>query len=141
MSRWVTSAPYKAPLLVGVAIRGLAGLGLWIVADIADIPVILPLALYGAIMLMIPLTDVSGALLAARTSPIGPGGGQGGFGFAVAAAGVAGAFVAGWAADQFGYRSVAMVVCILAAVGFVIGLFIPGVRAAAPSEEPVEVTD
>ena len=141
MSRWVLSAPYKMPLLVGIAIRGLAGLGLWIVADIADIPAIVPLALYGAIMLMIPLTDVSGALLAARTSPIGPGGGQGGFGFAIAGAGVAGAFVAGWAADTFGYRSVAMVVFVLATVGFVLGLFIPAVRAATPTNEPSEVTD
>ena len=141
MSRWVTSAPYKMPLLVGIAIRGLAGLGLWIVADIADIPALVPLALYGAIMLMIPLTDVSGALLAARTSPIGPGGGQGGFGFAVAAAGVAGAFVAGWAADELGYRSVAMVVFILAAAGFALGLFIPGVRAEPPTSEASEVQE
>ena len=135
MSRWVASAPYKAPLLVGIAIRGSAGLALWIIADIADIPAIVPLSLYGAIMLMIPLTDVSGALLAARTSPIGPGGGQGGFGFAVAGAGVAGAFVAGWAADTFGYRSVAMVVFILAAGGFLLGLFIPAVRAEPSASE------
>jgi hypothetical protein len=54
-------------VLIGVALRALARLGLWCqIADAAGLPAFVPLLLYGVIMVVIPLTDVSGALLAAK---------------------------------------------------------------------------
>ena len=84
----------------------------------------------GFLLLIIPLTDITGSLLAASSSPIGPGGGQGGYGFALAAAGVAGALLAGWAASEFGYRSLALIVAMLSVVAFLLGCFLPSLGAA-----------
>jgi Na+/melibiose symporter-like transporter len=129
VGRWLAKAPYRLPLLIGIGLRALAGLGLWLVADAAGLPALVPLALYGIIMVVLPLTLVSGALLAANTSPIGPGGGQGGNAFAQAGASVLGAFIGGWAAESLGFASLGLIVGILAGVGFVLALFIPGIRS------------
>jgi MFS family permease len=128
VGRWAQRVAYRIPLLVGVTIRGAAGLALWFLADVADLPAIVPLAIYGAIVVALPLTDVTGALLAATTSPIGPGGGQGGYGFALAAAAIAGALMAGWVADELGYPSLALLVAILSAVALVLGVLLPRPR-------------
>ena len=103
-------------MLIGIGFRALAGLGLWLITDTAGLPAFVPLVLYGVIMVVIPLTDVSGALLAANTSPIGPGGGQGGNGFALAGAAVLGAFIGGWAAEAVGFASLGLIVGVLAVV-------------------------
>jgi MFS family permease len=144
IGQWARRVALRVPLLLGVAGRGVAGLALWLVADVSGLPVLVPLLLYGAIMIMLPLTDTTGALLAATTSPIGPGGGQGGYGFALAAAAVGGAFLAGWAASEFGYRSLALIVAILALVAVALGLGIPKQPPTAmiprtPSRTPTEL--
>jgi predicted MFS family arabinose efflux permease len=133
VGRWLANAPYRLPLLIGIGLRAVAGLGLWLIADAAGLPALAPLLLYGVIMVVIPLTDVSGALLAANTSPIGPGGGQGGNGFALAGAAVLGAFIGGWAAEELGFAVLGLVVGILAAIGFVLALFVPDLRAEGSS--------
>jgi predicted MFS family arabinose efflux permease len=130
VGRWLANAPYRLPLLVGIGLRALAGFGLWLVAGTTGLPALVPLVLYGIIMVVIPLTDVSGALLSANTSPIGPGGGQGGYGFALAVASVLGAFIGGWAAEALGFASLGLVVSILAAVGLVLAVFLPRIRSA-----------
>ena len=144
IGQWARRVALRVPLLLGVAGRGVAGLALWLVADVSGLPVLVPLLLYGAIMIMLPLTDTTGALLAATTSPIGPGGGQGGYGFALAAAAVGGAFLAGWAASEFGYRSLALIVAILALVAVALGLGIPkqpptATTSRTPSRTPTEL--
>ena len=133
VGRWLANAPYRLPLLIGIALRALAGLGLWLIADATGLPALVPLLLYGVIMVVIPLTDVSGALLAANTSPIGPGGGQGGNGFALAGAAVLGAFIGGWAAEALGFASLGLIVAVLAAIDFVMALCLPNLRAEGSS--------
>ncbi len=132
VGRWAQSVAFRVPLLAGIAARAAAGLALWLVADLAGLPIFVPLLIYGVIMVVIPLTDVTGALLSATSSPIGPGGGQGGYGFALAAAAVAGAFIAGWAASELGYKSLALIVAILAGVALLIGLFLPALGTKEP---------
>jgi hypothetical protein len=129
VGRWLANAPYRLPLLIGTGLRAFVGLGLWLVAGIAGLPPLVPLVLYGVLMVVMPLTDISGALLAANTSPIGPGGGQGGNGFALAGAAVLGAFIGGWAAEAIGFTSLGLIVGILAIVAFVLALFIPGIKS------------
>ena len=124
VGRWAQSVPFKIPLLIGIAGRAAGGLGLWLIAEASDLPALVPLLLYGVLMITMPLTDTTGSLLAATTSPIGPGGGQGAYGFALAAATVTGAFLAGWAASEFGFRSLALIVAICAGIAFILGLFI-----------------
>lgn len=130
VGRWAQTVPFRTPLLLGILLRALCGLALWVLAEQRDVPQLVPLAVFGFLLLVIPLTDITGSLLAASSSPIGPGGGQGGYGFALAAAGVAGALLAGWAASEFGYRSLALIVAMLSVVAFLLGCFLPSLGAA-----------
>ncbi|MGI9624051.1 MAG: MFS transporter, partial [Acidimicrobiales bacterium] len=38
VGRWAQRVPFRVPLLVGIAVRGLAGLALWALADLRDVP-------------------------------------------------------------------------------------------------------
>ena len=129
VGRWLANAPYRLPLIVSIALRGLAGYAFWLIANMTTIPSLVPLALYAIMMVALPLTDISGALLSANTSPIGTGGGQGGYGFALAAAAVLGAFLGGWVADEIGFETLGLVVGILGTMAFVLALFIPKIRS------------
>ena len=129
VGRWLANAPYRLPLIVSIALRGLAGYAFWLIANMTTIPSLVPLALYAIIMVALPLTDISGALLSANTSPIGTGGGQGGYGFALAAAAVLGAFFGGWVADEIGFEIIGLVVGILGTIAFILALFIPKIRS------------
>ena len=129
VGRWLANAPYRLPLIVSIALRGLAGYAFWLIANMTTIPSLVPLALYAIMMVALPLTDISGALLSANTSPIGTGGGQGGYGFALAAAAVLGAFLGGWVADEIGFETLGLVVGILGTIAFVLALFIPKIRS------------
>jgi MFS family permease len=122
---WVHATSYRTVLLIGIAARGGAGLGLWLAAGSANVPAVVPLALAGLLMVMLPLVEVPGSLLVAIWSPYGPSGGQGGFGFALAAASIIGAGVGGWAATVFGYRSLVMLAAVIATMGVVLGTFLP----------------
>lgn len=130
VGRWLATAPYRLPLLVGIGLQTLAALGLWLISGMTGIPALVPLAIYGVIMLMLTLNDVSGAVLSTSTSPIGPSGGQGGYGFAMALGGILGAILAGAAADWLGFSGLPVVAAIGFVVAFVLTLFLPRIRAA-----------
>lgn len=130
VGRWLATAPYRLPLLVGIGLQTLAALGLWLISDMTGIPALVPLAIYGVIMLMLTLNDVSGAVLSTSTSPIGPSSGQGGYGFAMALGGILGAILAGAAADWLGFSGLPVVAAIGFVVAFVLTLFLPRIRAA-----------
>ena len=104
---------------------------LWLIADIAGIPAIIPLTLYGSLLVVMPFVNVSASLLANATSPIGASGGQGGYAFAEGAAAVAGAFIAGWVASEFGYAHVALVVILAAGLATGLAFLLPKARAAS----------
>ena len=76
-------------------------------------------------MFAMPLVTISNAFLATSRSPLGPAIGQGAHGFAPAAAGVVGAFAAGWAAAEFGFRSLALLLAVGAELAFVVLLLVP----------------
>ncbi len=126
VGRWIQSAPAKLPLLVAITIRGVVGVSLFILAAEADIPALLPLVLYGIAHIAFPLIELPGSMLAAGASPLGPGGGQGGYGFALAAAQIVGALLAGWAAAEFGYRSLALIMAIGGGIALVVAFGLPG---------------
>ena len=134
VGRWLARAPYRNPLLLGSAVRAGAGVILWLISDVAGIPPVIPLALYGSMLVVLPLVNVSGSLLANATSPIGTSGGQGAFAFAEGAAAVAGAFIAGWVASEFGYAQVALVVILGAGAATGLALLLPTARADKESE-------
>jgi predicted MFS family arabinose efflux permease len=131
VGRWLATAPYRLPLLVGIGLQTLAALGLWLISGMTGIPALVPLAIYGVIMLMLTLNDVSGAVLSTSTSPIGPSSGQGGYGFAMALGGILGAILAGLAADWLGFSGLPLVAAIGFGVAFVLALLLPRVRAAS----------
>ena len=131
VGRWLATAPYRLPLLVGIGLQTLAALGLWLISGMTGIPALVPLAIYGVIMLMLTLNDVSGAVLSTSTSPIGPSSGQGGYGFAMALGGILGAILAGAAADWLGFSGLPVVAAIGFGVAFVLTLFLPRLRVAS----------
>jgi len=130
VGRWLAKAPYRNPFLVGSAVRAAAGVLLWVISDIAGIPAIIPLALYGSLLVVMPMVNVSASLMANATSPIGSSGGQGGYAFAEGGAAVAGAFIAGWVASEFGYAQVSLIVVVAAGIATGLALFLPKTKAA-----------
>ena len=128
--RWTARSGPRVPLLVSAAARAAAGAGLLLLPPDASIAALL---VFGVIMVVYPLFELNAATLAALTSPIGPGGGQGGNAFAQAGASVLGAFIGGWAAEALGFASLGLIVGLLAGVGFVLALFIPGIRSEGAS--------
>lgn len=131
VGRWLAQAPYRNPFLIGSAVRAGAGVILWVISDIAGIPAIIPLALYGSLLVVLPMVNVSASLLANSTSTIGSSGGQGGYAFAEGGAAVAGAFIAGWVASEFGYAQVSLIVVIAAGAATVLAFLLPNTKAAS----------
>jgi predicted MFS family arabinose efflux permease len=127
--RLATWVRYKVPIQSSTAARVGVGVALWLVAAPESVPAVLPLALYVVLMLSLPLYEINGTLLSAVTSPGRPGRGQGGYGFALAASFIAGAVVAGWAADAFGYRSLAIIAAAIALVALALGSRLSDARA------------
>lgn len=136
--RWAATAGPKRPFMVAIAVRTLtvAGLAVLSLNEGASLQV-LAMLLFGLMIVVYPYFEVNTSLIAARTSPIGPGAGQGFQGAATQAAGILGGFAAGWLASQLGYPVLAWVATGLGVAAFVAGTFLR-VRPAeqAAPEQP-----
>ena len=80
--------------------------------------------LFGIMIVMYPFFEVNTSLIAVKTSPIGPGGGQGFQGGATQLAGILGAFLAGWLANQAGFETLAWVATGFGIAAFVVSFFL-----------------
>jgi len=111
--RWAANKGPKAPFMVSMAVRTATVAGLAVlsidVGEAGEGVRTLALLLYGLMIVVYPFFEVNTSLIAAKTSPIGPGGGQGFQGGATQLAGIVGGFTAGWLADQAGYDTLAWV--------------------------------
>ncbi len=141
--RWAAQKGPKAPFMVSMAIRTLTVAGLAFISigvgDASSGLQTLALVLYGLMIVVYPFFEVNTSLLAARMSPIGPGGGQGFQGGATNLAGIVGGFTAGWLANQAGYDTLAWLAMGLGAAAFGLGFFL---KADAPTDaEPEQPGD
>ena len=137
--RWTAKKGPKVPFMVSMAVRTLTVAGLAFISigleDAGDGMQTLALLLFGLMIVVYPFFEVNTSLIAAKTSPIGPGGGQGFQGGATNLAGILGGFTAGWLADQAGYDTLAWVAMGLGAASFVLGFFL---KIEAPAESEPE---
>lgn len=117
--RWTARFGPRTPYLFSAAARAAAGLGLLLLPKDAGLAALI---VFGVVMLVFPMFELNAATLAASTSPIGPGGGQGGVGAAFALGTVTASVLAGWVADQIGFESLAAITMGAAAAALVIGL-------------------
>lgn len=137
--RWTAAAGATVPFLFSAAARAVAGLGLLLLPTSAGG---LALVVFGVIMIVYPMFELNAATLAAITSPIGPGAGQGATGAAMAFGTIVASVLAGWMASEIGYSSLAAITMVAAGAAFALGvLFLrpPSVsdeRGADPSIDP-----
>ncbi len=136
--RWAASSGSKLPFMVAIGVRTATAAGLAVLSlaggDGLQVPAML---LYGLMIVVYPFFEVNTSLIAAKTSPIGPGAGQGFQGGATNLAGILGAFLAGWLANQAGFDTLAWVATGFGVAAFVIGLFLRiESPAAGESEHP-----
>lgn len=131
--RWTAKAGPRIPFLVSAAGRALAGLGLLLLPGSAWL---VALILFGITMFVFPLFELTAAVLASRTSPIGQGAAQGGSMAAYALGSIVGAVVAGWMADQYGFRSLAWIALVAAGAATVLGATFLRSPAPGPTGEP-----
>jgi MFS family permease len=117
--RWTARSGPRAPFIVSAIIRTGAGVVLLLLPKESGV---LALIVFGIVMLAHPLLELNAATLAARTSPIGAGPGQGAVGAALAVAAMLAAILAGWLANAAGFASLAMITAITAAIATVIAL-------------------
>lgn len=125
--RWTARSGPTAPFLVSAAARAAAGAGLLLLPGSAGG---VALVVFGIMMIVYPLFELNAATLAARTSPIGPGAGQGAVAAAFALGTIAASITAGWVADQIGYSSLATISLVSAGAATLIGV----VALRPPSE-------
>lgn len=121
--RWTAKAGPRGPLLTSALLRAGAGVVLLMLPQEAGF---LALVVFGIIMVAYPLFELSAATLAARTSPIGDGPGQGAVGAALALGAMLAAIVAGWLAEQFGFSSLAAITVVTASIALILGLALRG---------------
>ncbi len=137
--RWAARKGPKLPFMVSMAVRTATVAGLAIISiDIGDAGEgvqTVALLLYGLMIVVYPFFEVNTSLIAAKTSPVGPGGGQGFQGGATQLAGIVGGFTAGWLADQAGYDTLAWVATGLGVAAFVLGLFLKVERPGTAEPE------
>jgi MFS family permease len=137
--RWTAKKGPKVPFLASMAVRTATVAGLAFISiglkDAGDGVQTLALLLYGLMIVVYPFFEVNTSLIAAKTSPIGPGGGQGFQGGATNLAGILGGFTAGWLANQAGYDTLAWVAMGLGAASFALGFFL---KIEAPAESEPE---
>ena len=109
--RWAAKSGPKLPFMVSIAMRTLTVGGLAFISinigDASQGVQTLALVLFGLMIVVYPFFEVNTSLIAAKTSPVGPGGGQGFQGGATQLAGIMGGFTAGWLANQAGYQTTA----------------------------------
>ncbi len=129
--RWTAKSGPRVPFLVSGAARAAAGAGLLLLPSDAGTGA---LVVFGIVMIVYPLFELNAATLAAATSPIGPGGGQGGVGAAMALGTIIASVLAGWVADQIGFTSLATITLIAAGGATVIGL----IALRLPGETPTD---
>jgi hypothetical protein len=86
------------------------------------------------VMAVLPLIALGAPIVAGLLERFQSSGGQGAFAFAEGAAAVAGAFIAGWVASEFGYAQVALVVILGAGAATGLALLLPTARADKESE-------
>lgn len=127
--RWTAKSGPWTPFLVSAAARATAGAGLLLLPGDAGLAA---LVVFGIVMVVYPLFELNAATLAAATSPIGPGGGQGAVGAAMAMGTIIAAVLAGWVADQIGFSALAAITLIAAGAATLIGVFVRK-SAAAPA--------
>lgn len=118
--RWTARSGPRTPFLVSGALRALAGVVLVLLPQNSGI---LALVVFGIIMLAQPLMELNAATLAAMTSPIGAGPGQGAVGAALAIAAMLAAIIAGWLANVAGFASLAIITVVTAGLATAIGIF------------------
>ncbi len=117
--RWTARSGPRAPFLVSAAARAAAGAGLLLLPGGAGG---VALIVFGIMMIVYPLFELNAATLAARTSPIGPGAGQGAVAAAFALGTIAASITAGWVADQIGYSSLATISLVSAGAAALVGV-------------------
>lgn len=129
--RWTASSGPRAPLIVSAVVRTGAGVVLLLLPKESGL---LALIVFGIIMLAHPLLELNAATLAATTSPIGAGPGQGAVGAAIAVAAMLAAILAGWLANAAGFASLAAITVVTAAIATVVAVLF--LRAPAPKGAP-----
>jgi MFS family permease len=130
--RWTARSGPKVPLVASAVMRALAGAGLLLLPKSAGW---LALVIFGLIMVAFPFFELTAAVLASKTSPIGQGAGQGGSMAAYALGSIIGAVVGGWLAERYGFASLAGVAVVAAGAAAVLGLVFlksPAQQAAEP---------
>lgn len=126
--RWAAKSGPKLPFMVSIAMRTLTVGGLAFISinigDASQGVQTLALVLFGLMIVVYPFFEVNTSLIAAKTSPIGPGGGQGFQGGATQLAGIIGGFTAGWLANQAGYHTLAWLAMGLGIAAFLLGFLL-----------------
>ena len=123
--RWSARSGPKVPFVFAIGMRTAMTAGLAFLSlaggDGVQVPAML---LFGVMIVMYPFFEVNTSLIAVKTSPIGPGGGQGFQGGATQLAGILGAFLAGWLANQAGFETLAWVATAVGIVALAISFFL-----------------
>ena len=123
--RWAARSGPKIPFVFAIGMRTAMTAGLAFLSLAGGDKVQVPaMVLFGIMIVMYPFFEVNTSLIAVKTSPIGPGGGQGFQGGATQLAGILGAFLAGWLANQAGFETLAWVATAVGVAAFVISLFL-----------------
>ncbi len=126
--RWSSKSGPKVPFMVSLAMRTLTVGGLAFISinigDASQGVQTLALVLFGLMIVVYPFFEVNTSLIAAKTSPIGPGAAQGFQGGATQLAGIIGGFTAGWLANQAGFHTLAWVAMGLGIAAFLLGFLL-----------------
>jgi len=117
--RWTAKSGPRLPFIVSAAARAIAGLGLLLLPGSAWGAALI---LFAVTMFVFPLFELTGAVLVSRTSPIGQGAAQGVSMAAYALGSIVGAVVAGWTAENYGFRSLAWIALVGAGTATVLGI-------------------
>ena len=134
--RWAASSGSKTPFIVAIGVRTATAAGLAFLSLAGgDGLQIAAMLLYGLMIVVYPFFEVNTSLIAAKTSPIGPGAGQGFQGGATNLAGILGAFVAGWLANQAGYDTLAWVATGIGVAAFLVSFLL---KVESPSDGEAE---
>jgi MFS family permease len=134
--RWAARSGSKTPFIVAIGVRTATAAGLAFLSLAGgDGLQIAAMLLYGLMIVVYPFFEVNTSLIAAKTSPIGPGAGQGFQGGATNLAGILGAFVAGWLANQAGFDTLAWVATGFGVAAFLVSFFL---KVESPADGEAE---
>ncbi len=124
----------RVPFLISAALRTLAGIALVLLPKESGA---LALVVFAFVMLTYSFFELGAAALAAQTSRIGAGAGQGALGGALALGTMAAAILAGWLAQQFGYPSLAIITAVATGAAVLLGVLF--LRDRTPKADLVAV--